>query len=101
MPLNDAPSFNCSLRLVKVHDLRIRVCAESANFGDMKKKFRGYFTYRGYEYALTITDPTIEGQYLSQPEGSYAVGTAALCVSLGEPYMGHAYKLIAGVILPP
>ena len=99
--LNDAPSFNCSLRLVKVDDLRIRVCAESANFGDMKKRFRGYFSHFGHQYALTITDPIIGDQYLTRPKGLYSVGTALLCVSLGEPYKGYAYKLIAGVILPP
>jgi hypothetical protein len=101
VPLADAPSFGYSLRLISVDDLTIRVCAESAAFGNMKKKIRGYFTYSGNRYALTITDPTIDGSFLSQPEGHYSLGSALLCVSLGEPYNGYAYKLVASVILPP
>jgi hypothetical protein len=99
--LADASSFNYSLRLIRVNDLRIRVCAEGANFGDRKKKLRSYFNYSGNEYALTITDPVIESQYLPRPEDTYPVGEALFCVSLGEPYNGYAYKLIAGIILPP
>ena len=101
VPLADAPAFNSSLRLVKVDDLRIRVRAESVIFENMKKKLRGYFTYSGNQYGIMITDPIIENQYLSMAENTYDVGAALLCVSLGEPYQGHAYKLIAGVILSP
>jgi hypothetical protein len=93
--------FGYYLRLIAVDDLAIRVRAESAAFGNMKKKLRGYFTYLGNLYALTITDPTIEGNFLSRPEDTYPVGSALLCVSLGEPYNAYAYKLIASVILPP
>jgi hypothetical protein len=101
VPLADAPSFNSSLRLVRVSDLRIRVLAESAGFGNMKKKLRGYFTYSHFQYGIMITDPIIENDYLRRPQDTYQVGDALLCVSLGEPFDGYAYKLIAGVILPP
>jgi len=66
----------------------------------MKKKLRGYFTYSGHDYAMMVTDPIFESQYLSQPEGTFPIGRALICVSLGEPYRGHAYKLIAGIVLP-
>lgn len=101
IPLADAPSFNYSLRLIAVHNLKVRVCVESAKFGDMKKKLRGYFTYAKHPYALKITDPITEGVYLPRAEDMYVVGSALLCVSLGEPYNSYAHKLIAGVILPP
>jgi hypothetical protein len=97
----EASSFGRSLRLIAVDDLAIRVRAEGATFGNMKKKLRGYFTYSGNGYALTVTDPTIEGEFLSRSEDTYPVGPALLCVSLSEPFDGYIYKLIAGVILPP
>jgi hypothetical protein len=34
---------------------------------------------------------------LAEKDGEYKVGNAILCISLGEPYKGHTYKLIAGV----
>ncbi len=98
--LADAPAFHSSLKLIRVNDLNVHVSAEGRNFGDMKKKLRGYFTYSGHRYALTITDPLISAQYLPQAEGWFSIGEALICASLGEPYKGHAYKLIAGVILP-
>ena len=101
VPLADAPSFNCSLKLVEVSDLRIRINAEQENFGNAKKMARGYFHYSGQGYALMITDPVIADQYLPQSPGWFSIGSALICVSLGEPWKGHAYKLIAGVILPP
>jgi hypothetical protein len=101
IPLASASSFGYSLKFIAVDDLTIRVRAEGSAFGDMKKKLRGYFTYANINYALTVTDPTIERNFLSRTEGTYSVGSALLCVSLGEPYKGHAYKLIASVILPP
>jgi hypothetical protein len=101
VPIVNAPLFNSSLRLIRVDDLRIRVRAEGANFGNMKRNLRGHFTYSGNQYAIMITDPIIETGYLNRSEDTYPVGVALLCVSLGEPYQGYAYKLIAGVILQP
>jgi hypothetical protein len=101
IPVNVAPTFGYSLRLIAVTDLRIHVSAEGANFGNMKRKVRGYFTYSGNPYALSVTDPIIETKYLAQTDGWHNVGAALLCVSLGEPYTDdNAYKMIAGVILP-
>ena len=102
IPFTSAPSFNYSLRLIAVADMRIHVSAEGASFGNMKRKVRGYFTYSKNSYALSITDPAIETTYLVGKDGWYEVGRALLCVSLGEPYNdNNTYKLIASVILPP
>jgi hypothetical protein len=102
IPADAAPSFGYSLRLIAVANLRIQVSAEGANFGNMKRKVRGYFTYSRNSYALSVTDPVIETNYLKQADGWHDVGAALLCVSLGEPHTdNNAYKLIAGVILPP
>ena len=39
-------------------------------------------------------------QYLRQPNGTYQIGESFLTISLGEPYRGYAYKLIAAIIEP-
>lgn len=50
---------------------------------------------------LAVTDPVIERQYLLGQDGEFDVGSAILCISLGEPYGEYAYKLIAGVFRKP
>jgi hypothetical protein len=72
----------------------------------MKRKLRGHFTYSEQPYALSITCPLVEAQYLAGQDGWFDVGNALLCVSLGEPHQNqpgqtYAYKLIASMILPP
>lgn len=100
VPLASAPGFNGSLRLIKVSDLRIVVSAEGASFGNMKRRLRGYFTYQNNRFALSVTDSVTESKYLTGQDGDFPVGEALLCVLLSEPYQGHIYKLIAGVIKP-
>lgn len=100
VPEANAPSFGYSLTLIEVADLRIHVSAEGASFGNMKRKLRGFFSYSQQNYALSITDPITEAQYLASSDDWFDVGRALLCVSLGEPHQSYAYKLIAGVILP-
>jgi hypothetical protein len=95
----DAPNFGYSLRLISVSDLSIRIANENPSFTN-KKTVRGYFTYSKQRYALGVTDPTITAIYKAKPDDTYSVGAAILCVSLGEPFNGYAYKLIAGVFLP-
>ena len=94
-----APSFGYSLRLISVSDLNIRVAKENPSFTE-KKTVRGLFKYSGAKYGFSITDPTVRSLYILKDEGTYSVGRAVLCVSLGEPFNGFAYKLIAGVFLP-
>lgn len=48
-----------------------------------------------------MTDPVVERQYLGGENGEFNVGNAILCISLGEPYRGFTYKLIAGVFKKP
>lgn len=90
-----------SLRLVEVNDLKIIVAVEGAEFGNAKRKVRGRFTLNGVQYWLSVTDPVVERKYLAGADGEFKVGHAILCISLGEPYGGYAYKLIAGVFLKP
>ncbi len=90
-----------SLKLVWVNDLVVRVLAEQEKFGNNFLKIRGFFTWGGVEYALLITDPIYEAEFHAKGAGSYELGDAVLCLSLGEIHTdGYAYKLIAGVLLP-
>ncbi len=41
------------------------------------------------------SDPFYERAYLANPDGEYEIGEAFLTISLGEPYEGACYKLIA------
>ena len=75
------------------------VAVEGAEFGNSKSKVRGHFTFNGTQYWLAVTDPVTERKYLADKDGEFKVGHAILCISLGEPYGGYAYKLIAGVFL--
>ena len=90
-----------SLRLVEVQDFVVNVVVEGEEFGNRKRRVRGQFSRNGVHHHLSITDPVMERRYFAGQNGSFQVGHAILCISLGEPYQGYAYKLIAGVILPP
>lgn len=94
-----AGALSDSLKLVEIEDLRIEVGVEGAEFNNAKRKVRGHFTLGGMQYKLAITDPIIERQYFAGEDGYFQIGRAVLCISLGEPYGGFTYKLIAAVIL--
>jgi hypothetical protein len=86
-----------SLRFLSVSDLRYRVFAPRKDFGEPKRRVMAEFTHLGAEYGLWVTDPLVERQLLAQDDGEYHVGNAYLTVSLGEPYDGFVYKLVAAV----
>lgn len=91
-----------SLKLLDVSNFEIRVVVEGAEFGNPRKRIRGRFLLGKTEYVLSITDPAVLESYRNRKEGTYAIDRAILCVSLGELHEdGYAYKLIAGIMLPP
>lgn len=64
-----------------------------------KKQVRAMFNLNGQEYNLVVTDPEIERHVLKMTgNDEYPVPGALLCISLGEIFEGHAWKLIASVI---
>ena len=63
-----------------------------------KKRIQGHFIYKGVEYGLAVTDNEYEYIFGQKPVGIYPLGRSFLTVSLGEPFEGYAYKLIAAVI---
>lgn len=99
VPFEEAVSLDSSLRMIRVDELTVTVSEPprpSANFPIL----RGRFNYLGDEYCFRITDPVSESGALKLRFGEYPVGERYLTISLGEPFEGHAYKLIATIIKP-
>lgn len=59
---------------------------------------QGFFRLGAEEYALWVTDPIYEREYLAKEDGRYGIGASYLTISLGEPFEGGTYKLIAAII---
>ena len=95
-----ANTFGDSLRLIKVDQLTVTV-SEPPRPSSLYPVLRGRFHYCGADYALRITDPQLEISSMELPYGDYRVGSRYLTVSLGEPFEGYAYKLIAAIIKKP
>lgn len=64
------------------------------------KKSRAIFEYNTVKYDLAITDPVIKDEFNKKDKGEYDIDVkdAYLCISLGEPFQGFCYKLVAGII---
>jgi hypothetical protein len=86
-----------SLTFVETEDLVIAVAHEGLN---PKRKVRARFSLGGKRYVIAVTDPVIEREYLAQENGEHPIGIARLCISIGEPFQGYCYKLVAGIIRP-
>lgn len=98
IPIELAVKLENSLKLVRVDKLRLNVCSSGEEFGNTKRRVQARFRFAGNNYALWVTDPIIERTYLSREDGEYRLGEKYLTVSLGEPYNGYCYKLVAAVI---
>ena len=98
IPLESAGSVGDSLKLIHVDHLDLSVFRPGEAFGNMKRRVQGRFVHARKEYALWVTDPGYERQYLAKLNGDYRIGECHLTISLGEPYGGACYKLIASVI---
>ena len=98
IPLERIRSVSDSLRLIHVEKLTLSVFSPGEAFGNSKRRVQGQFQYAGAEYALWITDPKYERNYLGKQNGDYKLDNCYLTISLGEPYRDDVYKLIAAVI---
>ena len=98
IPLPLTTSLTDSLRLIHVDSLRLNVFRPGEAFGNNKRRVQGQFVHAGTDYRLWVTDPRLERKYLAKLDGTYEVGDSYLTVSLGEPYRGACYKLIAAVL---
>ena len=70
-------------------------------WGVLQKKVRAIFSYNNVKYSLVVTDPIIENKYNKRGIGKYKLTDENIyfCISLGEPYNGYCYKLVASIIL--
>lgn len=98
IPTELADEVRGSLRLIQVEELALEVFAPGEAFGNTKRRVQGHFVHSGQEYAFWVTDPRYERRYLAKLDGSYRIGECHLTISLGEPYKGSFYKLIAAII---
>lgn len=98
LPLARAENLYSSLRLVRVEALELDVFAPRAETGDFRRRIKGRFRHAGEEYRIWVTDPVYEEELLNRPNDRYAFGSCFLTVSLGEPYQGYVYKLIAAIM---
>ena len=98
IPTEHAASLSSSLRLIHVEQLTLSVFAPGEAFGNSKRRVQGRFDYAGERYALWVTDPGLEREYLKKLNGTYKLGPCHLTISLGEPYEGFCYKLIAAIV---
>ncbi|MFZ0774796.1 MAG: hypothetical protein WCA49_24610 [Candidatus Sulfotelmatobacter sp.] len=90
-----------SLVLVQPEFLTIAVNTEGADIGNPRRRVRGHFSLQGHDYILIVTDPIVEKQIMSNPDGfSRELQNPILCISLSEKYgaQNACYKLIAGVM---
>ncbi len=86
-----------SLYLIRPENLTILVTDDL--YG--RKKVNARFTYREVSYLLSVTDMVIEREYLMKPQGEYPQNSKNiyLTISLGEPFNGFCYKLVAAVMI--
>ena len=91
----DANTVQDSLQLIHVNNLQLNLVEV---YKDHSVKLRAKFEYKSTNYSLRVTDPSIEKHFGDKQQGSYRVGDAYLTISLGEPFRGHVYKLVAAVI---
>lgn len=94
IPVADADHLDHSLKLVQPEALRILV-----GRGYRKRQVRAAFELEKLQYNFGVTDTKIEARYLAMKDGEYAYPAKAVaCISLGEPFEGYRYKLVASII---
>lgn len=87
--------ISSSLLFIKPNRLVLKVAP-----GPHGRQVRAGFEYNGTNYLLVVTDLVVKNTLLKRNDGDYAVDSnnIYLCASLGEPFNGYTYKLVAAVI---
>jgi len=91
--------------LVLIHRAHFTVNVSSSTWGGRtKKNYHGRFRYKGMNYGLKLTDPSVTNAAIFQNDGNYPLDNAYLCISLTEPWEidnNRCHKLVASVITNP
>lgn len=98
IPDESMQAVSDSLRLIHTKRTRLAVFKPGEAFGNRKRRVQAQFSHNRTNYALWVTDPTYERRYLAKLDGAYNIGACYLTISLGEPYQGACYKLVAAII---
>lgn len=93
-----AATLTSSLALIYADEIDLHVFAPGEAFGNHKRRVQASFHHNGVHYALRVTDPRQERRFLTQPNGTYRLGECYRTISLGEPFKGDTYKLVATII---
>lgn len=97
IPLQEANEEAGSLKLVRVDRLRLRVLPPHGV--SKKKSVRVRFHFADSCYDLSVTDPLFKDTWPAKPNRDYLLKEEIyLTISLGKPYKGYCYKLVAAVI---
>lgn len=94
--LSDRP-LQASLALVHVRRLTLE---KTASFRG-NPQLRAIFVLGGQKYDISVTDPAMERQFSDSNPGLYPISEARgylLTVSLGRPFEGQCFKLVAAII---
>ena len=100
VPMARADTLKSSLVLVRIATVTLAVFAPGQAFGNSKRRVQASFVHGGDEYRLRVTDPVYERKYLARPNGEHQLAECFLTISLGEPYEGDCYKLVAAIVEP-
>ena len=90
--------LNHSLLLVKANSFEV-VERPNEQHPD-RPKHRFVFTYNGFKYDFSITDPSFLRKHQKSPDFFKGITEVILCLSLGVkfPVTERYYKLVAGII---
>ena len=91
-------AVHSSLRLIRVPDVKVQLVAVPTQENPSRRMVAGEFVYHGLMYRLHVTDTGIEALCRALPGQCMHISDAVLCVSLGAPFHGHCYKLIASIL---
>jgi len=96
VPASEIRQFSNSLYLLDVNNFKVEIIEEVYPY--KRKTMVGFFSYKGADYKLKVTDPKFEEDFIDRPLGDYEIERTLLTISLGENFRDSYYKLIAGII---
>ena len=87
IPADAAAQLTSSLKLIQPKGLFIKVQTEGGPFRQPRSVLRGYFSLAGFDYALSVTDGSIEREFHhARPGASKYLRSPLLCLSVSEVF---------------